>query len=237
MTAPDEHPQLPLGLGLRDSARFDNFYAGDNDEAVRCLQLAARGRGESLVYLAGRRGLGKSHLLQAACHLAGASGSIAAYLPLQELCTLSPALLEGQEQAGLLCLDDIDTVAGEREWEAAVFNLFNASRAAHRTMLFAGCNRPAECGFMLPDLVTRLGWGVSYTLRPLDESRLISALRLRARGRGLELPDETAHYLLKRIPRDLPSVFDLFDRLDEASMIEQRRLTIPFVRSVLGISK
>ena len=235
MTAPDEHPQLPLGLSLRESARFDNFYAGENGEAVMALQLAAQGEGESLVYLAGKSGFGKSHLLQAACHLAAANGTAAVYLPLQDLRTLSPDVLEGQEQMGLLCLDDIDAIAGDPDWETAVFNLFNAARAVGNVMLFAGSNIPAECDFRLPDLVTRLGWGLTYTLKPLDDSQLQAALELRARGRGLELPDDTAQYLLKRISRDLPSVFDLFDRLDEASMVEQRRLTIPFVKSVLGI--
>jgi DnaA family protein len=117
-----------------------------------------------------------------------------------------------------------------------VFDLFNRVRAAGNVMLIAGVDTPARCGLDLPDLVSRLGWGLTYTLKPLDETQLQAALELRAKGRGLELPEETAQYLLKRIPRDLPSVFDLLDRLDEASMIEQRRLTIPFVKSVLGIS-
>jgi DnaA family protein len=61
----------------------------------------------------------------------------------------------------------------------------------------------------------------------------MASLACRARGRGLELPDETAQFLLRRFPRDLPTLFALFDTLDTASLIEQRRLTIPFVKSVL----
>jgi DnaA family protein len=75
---------------------------------------------------------------------------------------------------------------------------------------------------------------VTYVLRPLDDADMLAALSCRAAGRGLELPEETASFLLKRIPRDPASVFNLLDRLDEASMIEQRRLTIPFVKSVLA---
>jgi DnaA family protein len=77
---------------------------------------------------------------------------------------------------------------------------------------------------------------VAYVLMPLVDRQVVAALGLRARRRGLELPDETAQYLLKRMPRDLPSVFNLLDRLDEASMIEQRRLTVPFVKSVLDLA-
>jgi len=231
-----EHPQLPLGLALRDSARFESYYAGNNDEVVAALRAVAQGDGDSPVFIAGQTGLGKSHLLQAACRAAAQHGLTTAYLPLQELHAMSAEVLDGLEHMQLVCVDDIDAIAGQDAWETAVFDLFNRMRAAGNALLFAAACKPAECGLALPDLVTRLGWGPVFTLKPLDESRLQAALGLRARGRGLELPDDTAQFLLKRIPRDLPSVFDLFDRLDEASMIEQRRLTIPFVKSVLGIS-
>ena len=96
------------------------------------------------------------------------------------------------------------------------------------------CQRADRCRFSLADLASRLSWGLSYLLVPLPEAQVVSALELRARGRGLDLPEETAQYLLRRIPRDLPTLFNLLDRLDEAALIEQRRLTVPFVKSVLG---
>jgi DnaA family protein len=49
------------------------------------------------------------------------------------------------------------------------------------------------------------------------------------------MPDETASYLLRRLPRDMPALFDLLDQLDEASLAAQRKLTVPFVKSVLGL--
>ena len=79
------NPQLPLGLALQDSARFDSYFPGLNREAVQQLQLAASGKGEKLVYVAGARGVGKTHLLQAACHSASQCDRTSAYLPLQEL--------------------------------------------------------------------------------------------------------------------------------------------------------
>ncbi len=184
MTVSVEHPQLPLGLALRDSARFESYFAGDNGEAVAALRSAADRRGEALVYLAGQPGLGKTHLLQAACHQAGQCGLTATYLPMQELVALSPDMLDGLEQMALVCLDDIEAIAGHAEWEEAVFDLFNRVRAAGNVMLIAGVDTPARCGLDLPDLVSRLGWGLTYTLKPLDETQLQAALELRAKGRG-----------------------------------------------------
>jgi DnaA family protein len=233
MAASLTSPQLPLGLALRDSARFESFYSGPNAELVAALQVAARGQGEPLLYISGSAGMGKTHLLQAACFEAGVAGHGAAFLPLAGLSAMSPAVLDDLEQMHLVCLDNVQAIAGNEAWELAVFDLFNRMRAAAATLLVAGSRRPDQCGFSLPDLVSRLGWGVTYVLKPLPDADVIAALSHRARGRGLELPEDTAQFLLKRIPRDLPSVFDLLDRLDEASMIEQRRLTIPFVKSVL----
>ncbi|MGB5538818.1 MAG: DnaA regulatory inactivator Hda [Gammaproteobacteria bacterium] len=229
------NPQLPLGLALRDSARFESFFGEQNGELVTILQQAATGTGESLVYLAGADGLGKTHLLQAACRHATQAGRSSTYLPLDARAELAPEVLAGLEQMDLVCLDDIQAVAGDAPWERGVFDLFNRMRAAGGTLLVAGQQRPDRAGFALPDLVSRLAWGVTYVLKPPAEADVLAALDWRARSRGLELPDVTARFLIKRLPRDLPAVFDLLDRLDEASMVEQRRLTVPFVKAVLGL--
>lgn len=227
------NPQLPLGLVLPDSARFDSYYPGLNREAVQHLQLAASGKGENLVYVAGARGVGKTHLLQAACHSASQCERTSAYLPLQDLPELAPTVLEGLEQLDLVCLDDVSATAGHADWERGLFNLFNRVRTAGGTLLVADERRPDQSGFALPDLASRLGWGVTYTLKPLADDDVIASLAWRAQGRGLELPEDTAQFMLRRLPRDLPTLFALFDTLDAASLIEQRRLTIPFVKAVL----
>ena len=72
-----------------------------------------------------------------------------------------------------------------------------------------------------------------YHVRDLDETGRGEAMRLRAKQRGLELPAETLDYLMKRMPRDLRSLFDILDELDEASLVAQRRLTVPFIRDAL----
>jgi DnaA family protein len=233
MEAVTNHPQLPLGLALRDSARFETFFG--KDELVTVLRQAAAGTGERFIYLGGEDGMGKTHLLQAACREATASGRGSAYLPLASRAELDTSLLAGLEAMDLVCLDDVDALAGDTAWEYGVFDLFNRVRAAGTTLLAAGRRRPDRAGFALPDLASRLAWGVTYVLGPLAEAEVLDALVRRARSRGLELPEGTARFLIKRMPRDLASAFELLDRLDEASMVEQRRLTVPFVKSVLGL--
>ena len=229
----NNHPQLPLGLVLRDSARFNSYFPGHNLETVQGLQRSATGNGEPLVFVAGATGMGKTHLLQAACYEAAQSGRTTGYLPLQELLAYTTTVFDGLEQLDLICIDDVSAIAAQVDWECSLFDLFNRVRQCGGTLLIAGEKRPDQAGFQLPDLVSRLGWGVTYVLKPLADHDVIAALACRARARGLQLPEETAQYLLRRFPRDLATLVALYDTLDMASLIEQRRLTVPFVKSVL----
>lgn len=225
--------QLALGLRLRASARFANFVPGPNGELLAQLQRTAFGRGESFFFCWGGPGSGRTHLLQASCHAAAVRQRRAAYLTLRDHPRLSPALLEGWEQFDLACLDDLDVIAGRVNWEEALFHLYNRMRERGRSLIVSADAAPAQLHLRLPDLRSRLAWGVVYQLRPLDDGQRMRALQLRAQQKGCEMPDETAAYLLRRLPRDLPALLDLLEHLDEASLAAQRKLTVPFVKSVL----
>ena len=103
-----------------------------------------------------------------------------------------------------------------------------------RALVVAAAMSPRECPVDLPDLQSRLARLATFQVRSLDDEQRIAALQLRARHRGLELPDDTASYLLSRNRRDMASLYELLDKLDLEALRAQRRLTIPFVREVLG---
>ena len=224
MSSPGQ--QIPLRIGLRDSATFANFYPGSNASVVHALQSAS----EPFIYLGGGVGSGRSHLLQAACHQVSEAHRLAAYLPLGECMAMSSQMLEGMEQMALVAIDDLELLAGNSEWEQALFHLYNRMRDAGHTMIVAGNGAPAALGIVLPDLLSRLGWGPVFQLQPLEDGEKSEALRMRAKQRGMELPAEVADYLLSHGSRDMHDLFALLDRLDEGSLAAQRKLTIPFVR-------
>jgi DnaA family protein len=85
----------------------------------------------------------------------------------------------------------------------------------------------------LADLRSRLAWGPVFQLQSLSDVEKYEALRIRANLRGLELPRNVAEYLMRHYPRDLFGLFERLEALDTAAMAMQRRLTIPFVKSVL----
>ena len=227
--------QIPLGIKLKAAARFSNFVAGPNDELLDQLQLAANGRGEPFFLIWGSTGSGKSHLLQASCHQAASEGRTAAYLSLQDHSKLQPELLDGWDAYDLVCLDDMDAIAGQRRWEEAIFHLYNRIRERRSGLVVGSNSAPAHLQLCLPDLRSRLGWSLTYQLKSLDDQQRLQALQLRAQQRGCEMSDETGRYLMRRLPRDMPALFDLLDQLDEASLVAQRKMTVPFVKSVLGL--
>jgi DnaA family protein len=218
--------QLPLGVRPRAHAVFDSFATGQNREVVAALQ----GSGRDPLWLWGVTGSGKTHLLQAVCAQAGEG---AAYFPLDRSARLPPEALGGYARCRVLCIDDAQAVAGDLDWEQALFRLFNEASESQCRLIFAAAAAPRQIGWRLEDWRSRAGACVVYHLRDLDEAGRGEAMRLRAKQRGLELPAETLDYLMKRMPRDLRSLFDILDELDEASLIAQRRLTVPFIREAL----
>jgi DnaA family protein len=216
--------QLPLGVMLRANAVFANFAPGANAEILAALQ----GAGRDPVWLWGSRGCGKTHLLQAVC---AAAGGPAAYFPLSDR-SVPPAALTGLASCRVICLDDAAAAAGDLSWERALFGLFNEACDSGGRLVFAASS-PRRLPWRLEDWRSRAGACVIYHVRELDETGRARALELRAAQRGITLPAETLEYLMKRVPRDLPSLLHLLDELDEASLAAQRRLTIPFIRDAL----
>lgn len=234
MTTQTGLQQMPLAIGVNERLDFSLFIAGTNSAVcVRLQTLAGADAGQ--VYLWGPGGSGKSHLLQATCQLAGQSGLRAAYIPLQQFMhgQQGPELLDGLDSFDLIAVDDLQVIAGS-EWEQAMFGFYNRARDAGRTLLFAADSSPRGLPLNLPDLASRLGWGEVFHLQSLGDDDKREALVRRAAARGLELPDDVANYLLRRTVRDMAGLMAWLDHLDKAQLAAQRRLSIPFVKTLLA---
>lgn len=223
--------QLALPLKLQDHAVFESFWSAGNDGLVAFLaDLAATGNGPG-GWIWGAPAIGKTHLLQALCER---SGDRAVYLPLRTFAETGPAILEGLASRHFVCLDDVDVLAGDSSWENGLFELYNQSIDNGGVIVATANVTQRECGFALADLVSRFSLLPTFHLHALDEAGRIKAMQLRARQRGLDLPEETANYLLSRSKRDMASLYSLLDELDSAALKAKRRLTVPFVKEVLA---
>jgi len=224
--------QLTLGLRLHDDATFANFYPDNNIHLIEALQQLAEGSGEHFIYMHGRVGAGRSHLLQACCHAANASQRSAMYLPLSDV-ALSPSILDSIEHIDVICIDDIDAVLGVRKWEEALFHCYNRIRQTGASLVMAAQCAPLQLNCILPDLQSRLAWGLTFVVNELAEQQRLQALRMRAANRGLHVSDDVGLFLLRHYARDTQRLFDALEQLDRASLQAKRRLTIPFVKATL----
>ncbi|WOG26137.1 DnaA regulatory inactivator Hda [Endozoicomonas sp. 8E] len=229
--------QLPLSVQIRDDATFENFFSGDNAALVNMLDMDQQVGGvdsEQFIYLYGAPGVGCSHLLQAACHQVDRRKGRSIYLPMKELVHYPSKLLEGMERLQLVCVDDVNAVAGIPEWEEGLFDLFNRLRDSRTRLLVAADCPPKRLAILLPDLVSRLSWGLVFQVQPLSDRDKVSALQLRAHLRGLDLNEDVARYIIYRSNRDMGHLFKMLQKLDSASLRAKRKLTIPFVKQVMN---
>ncbi|MEM6640119.1 MAG: DnaA regulatory inactivator Hda [Pseudomonadota bacterium] len=221
------HPQLPLPVTLDAAATFDNFHTGANAAVLDALQCPASAWS---LWLHGARGTGKSHLLQAACAAVDSS----AYATASVLKSWSSmGALSGFERFRLVCLDDVHQLLGDRACEEALFHLYNRLMDAGGQLIFAAEQSPQHLTFSLADLASRCRAARVLRVAPLDDEGVIAALRKRARRRDLDLPVETALYLIRHCRRDMHTLCDVLDTLDLASLAARRRLTVPFVKSLI----
>ncbi|WP_348734598.1 DnaA regulatory inactivator Hda [Rheinheimera texasensis] len=232
--------QFTLAVTLPDDETLHSFYGADSSPAVAYIrqylqpETSNSGKPQPPVFVFGASGSGKSHLLYAACVQAQELGLTSQLLALDEFAQYSPRMLDNLEQLDLVCLDNIGAVAGDSHWQVALFDLYNRLAEHGKKLIIVADDQPTALGFTLPDLVSRLQACTVFQLRLLSDDDKQKLLQQKARVRGLDLPDEVARYLLNRQQRDIRALVDTLDLLDKASMVHQRRLTIPFVKDVLA---
>jgi DnaA-homolog protein len=226
--------QLPLGVRLRTASTFASFQAGDNAALIAALEARARVPRLPPLWIWAVPGAGRSHLLQATCARAGECGRRAGYLPLAAPWPTA-ALLAGLESLDVVCLDDLDHVVAAGDWQQALFAFYNDLAERGGNLVISAARPPQALDIRLRDLASRLAASIVWQLRPLAEAEQGAALQARARSLGIELGEDTRQYLQRRLPRDLAVLCDALDRLDAAALAQQRRLTVPFVRSVLQL--
>ncbi len=226
--------QLPLAWPAPAHFRLDQFDATGNTSVPSMLSaLAQSDHDTSPLLLVGASGTGKTHLLVGTTTLARESGCRATYLALSRWADFDADALGALASMALVVIDEIETVAGRRDAEIALFDLYNRCRDGGTRLLMAAREVPARLSLTLPDLRSRLESATLLPLVPLDETARRSLLRSRAAARGFELDEAVIDFLFRRYRRDLPTLMALIERLDRESLARQRRVTLPLVRAVI----
>lgn len=225
--------QLPLTLSLNPDSTFETFFVSEKNAQVLNVLQQFLYDDEHFLYLWSQAGDGVSHLLNAVQHVASTQMSCQ-HLPLKLLLAYPPQIVtDGLAQLDLVCIDDIDVIVNHKGWQQALFHLYNQLRDSGKKLMVAGHQSPRQLAVDLQDLKSRLQWGTVLYLEPLDDEHKTQALKQKAAQLGICLTDEVANYLLTRIERSNAAIYQTLMRLDQESLAEKRKLTIPFVKQVI----
>jgi len=191
----------------------------------------------SNIYLFGDRGSGKTHLLNALCHETRERAGRAFYLTLGRLPQDAIASLQGLENLDLVCVDDLHTIAGDEAWEEALFHCFNRIRESNGRLVISSAERLSALNLRLPDLASRLAWGLRLQLKPLEDEDKLAVIRLHSDALGISLSGEVQQYLLKRHDRSMTALIETVENLQRAALSSKRRITVPLAREVFKAAR
>ena len=215
--------QVPLAFTLRERFTLDHFVVGGNAQLVASVCRPVDGF--HCIWVWGRSGAGKSHLLQAVSHKTGG-----AFVPATQI----PGV-DGYEVFDRVLIDDIHTWIGDHSAEEALLRLYN-NRLERGLVLVATARKPpTQLCFALPDLASRLRSSACFEISPLSDEDASAVLRRVAQDRGFDLDASVVSFLLRRTGRDLADLLRLLETIDVESLSAQRRVTVPFVKQVLEL--
>lgn len=229
-----ESPQLALGFPRAPNTDMDSFLIGGNGQLVDRLLKSISEPGSTWLYIWGGEGVGKTHLLLAACQKAEEAGQTVCYLSARELAGNAPSALLEFSGADYIALDDIQVLAGAPEWEESLFHFYNRLREKSAGLIIS-----ADCSFrrlniLLKDLSSRLAALEAYQIALLTEAEKADFLKMRAHQRGFALNGEVIAYILSRAERHVSALQQVIEQLDLRSLQEKRLITVPFVKKVMG---
>lgn len=225
--------QLPLDIQLNDSAKFNNYFVGENGQLFDKLRTLDSTT-DSFIFVWGAQGVGKSHLAQAACHSLVSSEKIIAYFPVGDLGVHSESL-ENLEHVDFVCIDGFESVAGSQKWETAFFNLFNQLRLHNHQLVIFSQLSPSQLSISLADLKSRLGSMEIYKLKAISDRQKTDFLIDYGKSRGLDIAQDVASFILTRTNREVKSIQLIVKKLDQQALTHKRRITVPFVKNILDI--
>lgn len=210
---------------------FETFYLSSNKVVIDSIKDDKN----KLIWIAGLKGTGKTHILQATVNYMDDGDNRLLYLPMVESKDFTPDILDNLNQFDLVAIDDIENVIGDFSWEEQLLILYEELIHTKCRILISSSDTPQGLRFKLPDLASRFSLGLVDRLKPMNEEQIIKAISLHATVRGFNLPAEVAKYLISRVPRDVSVLVDIIKLLDYESLSKQRKLTVPFIKTVLDI--
>jgi len=240
--------QYIIHFPTRPEYRFSNFIESKGSSfALSCAQDICSGKvvPYASLYLSGASGLGKTHLLMSIDNHLAETGSDtkALYVHCRDLIEsldrgesgLPGNLGTSGSEIDFLLLDDIDLITGHPAAQETLYRIYNQTLEQGGKMVFAGRTPADQLEKTESFLTSRFKWGMTAELLPMDDDATSKLIQKLAEDLGLDIPDKITTFLLNRIARDFQSVKHAVTRINEESLRQKHKVTLPLIKTALGI--
>ena len=219
--------QLTFPWSKPNNSSFNDFYFEINN-----LSVLSNLKGEEDLVIYGTSKVGKSFLLQSLCNYFSEANKSSLYIPLKELSSYETGLLDNLEKLNLVCIDDLEIIAGDNKWETAIFNLINDCLLSSCRIVFSSNINPSLISFQLRDLFSRIQKINQMEVFPVKSDNLAEAVRFFADLRSINIGDKEIAYLINHSKRSMGDLVTNINLLDKLSMQLKRKITIPLIKKV-----
>ena len=221
--------QLTFPWIKQNIASFDDFYFDPENFGLKKNLLEE----DDDLFLYGIKKSGKSFLLQSVCNFYDSKNKSSLYVPISDVKKYGISFMDSLDNLDVICIDDIDLINSNKEWEIAIFNLINDCLISKCRLIFSSSLNPSSIKFDLKDLISRIKKIDHVELFPVSEDKLNDALIFICNLRSINLGEKEINYLVTYSKRNISDLINIINKLDKTSMQLKRKITIPLIKEVI----
>lgn len=244
----EETPQTELlEHHLNIGHTFDNFVGGKSNQLAKAasLQVVENPAGSyNPLFLYGGVGLGKTHLMHAVGNqiLKNNPTSRIVYLHSERFVTHMIKALQHNKidefkqfyrTLDVLLIDDIQFFAGKERSQEEFFHTFNALLEGGRQIILTCDRYPKEIDGLEERLKSRFGWGLPVCIEPPELETRVAILHKKAEEFGIDLPNEVAFFIAKRIRSNIRELEGSLRRVMATANFTGKPITLEFAKETL----
>jgi len=245
--APPERPVQKKPFYLNPKYTFEGFVVGSSNRFAHAATLAiaeAPAKAYNPLFIYGGVGLGKTHLMQAACHyISEMHGNLKLFYTTSESFTnelisgiqnrTTQKFREKYRNVDVLLIDDIHFIAGKESTQEEFFHTFNALYDAHKQIVLSSDRAPKTIPGLEERLISRFEWGLVTDVQPPDLETRIAILKKKAERSGSKLPDDILYFIAENIKTNIRELEGALIKLIAYSALENKKISLELAKDII----
>lgn len=245
--APLEKPSPKKPFYLNPKYTFEGFVVGPSNRFAHAATLAiaeAPAKAYNPLFIYGGVGLGKTHLMQAACHyISEMHGNLKLFYTTSESFTnelingiqtrTTQKFREKYRSVDVLLIDDIHFIAGKESTQEEFFHTFNALYDGHKQIVLSSDRAPKTIPGLEERLISRFEWGLVTDVQLPDFETRVAILKKKAERNAANLPDDILYFIAENVKTNIRELEGALIKLIAYSALENKKITLDLAKDIL----